>query len=91
VLSALVQLTPVFPGLSWNGKATQSLPHKSPYFYASYSFYKPGQYTAFAGYESVRQGGILFAGEHTSTDFQGYMEGGAEQGQKAGKKLSKLV
>lgn len=89
--NGLVQLAPVFPGLSWNGKATQSLPHKSPYFKASYSFYRPGQYTAFAGYESVRQGGILFAGEHTSTDFQGFMEGGAEQGQKAGKQLSKLV
>ncbi len=39
--AGLVQLAPVFPGLDWNGKATQSLPHKSPFFRASYSFYKP--------------------------------------------------
>jgi monoamine oxidase len=89
--TGLVQLAPVFPGLDWNGKATQSLPHKSPFFRASYSFYRPGQYTTFGGYEAVRQGGVLFAGEHTSTDFQGFMEGGAEQGQRAARELADLI
>ena len=89
--TGLVQLAPVFAGLDWNGKATQSLPHKSPFFRASYSFYKPGQYTTFGGYEAVRQGGVLFAGEHTSTDFQGFMEGGAEQGQRAAGELADLI
>ena len=89
--TGLVQLAPVYPGLEWNGKATQSLPHKSPFFRASYSFYKPGQYTTFGGYEAVRQGGVLFAGEHTSTDFQGFMEGGAEQGQRAARELADLI
>ena len=54
------QVATIYPGLSWNGKATQSLPHKSPLFRASYSFYKAGQYTTFGGYERVRQGGVLF-------------------------------
>ena len=35
-----------------------------------------GQYTSFAGYEGVREGNVHFAGEHTSYEFQGYMEGG---------------
>ena len=74
------QIATVYPGLSWNGKATQSLPHKSPLFRASYSFYKVGQYTTFGGYERVRQGGVLFCGEHTSIDFQGFMEGAASEG-----------
>src|SRR6185295_19941061 len=52
---AQAQIASVYPGLSWNGKATQSLPHKSPLFRASYSFYKVGQYTTFGGYERVRQ------------------------------------
>jgi monoamine oxidase len=56
------QIATVYPGLSWNGKATQSLPHKSPLFGASYSFYKVGQYTTFGGYERARQGGVLFCG-----------------------------
>jgi monoamine oxidase len=38
---AQAQIAPVYPGLSWDGRATQSLPHKSPLFAASYSFYKP--------------------------------------------------
>jgi len=89
----LVQLNQVFPGLStrWNGKATQSIWHKAPLFNASYAFYQPGQYTEFAGYEGARQGGVLFAGEHTSTDFQGFMEGGAEQGERAAKELLGLI
>jgi monoamine oxidase len=89
--TGLAQLAAVFPGLDWNGKATQSLPHRSPFFRASYSYYKPGQYTAFAGYEAVRQGGVLFAGEHTSIEFQGFMEGGAEQGQRAARELASLI
>jgi len=76
----LTQLAPVYPGLAWNGKATQSLPHKSPYFNASYSYWKVGQYTQFAGYEGAPQGNVYFCGEHTSIDFQGYMEGGASTG-----------
>ena len=33
------QVATVYPGLAWNGKATQSLTHKSPLFRSSYSFY----------------------------------------------------
>jgi len=85
------QVATVYPGLSWNGKATQSLPHKSPLFRASYSFYKIGQYTTFGGYEQVRQGGVLFCGEHTSIDFQGFMEGAASEGRRAGKQLARML
>jgi monoamine oxidase len=84
------QIAAVYPGLSWNGKATQSLPHKSPFFGASYSFYRTGQYTSFGGYERVRQGGVLFCGEHTSIDFQGFMEGAASEGKHAAKQLMRL-
>jgi monoamine oxidase len=83
----LRQVESVYPGLDWNGKATQSLPHLSPLFRASYSFYRVGQYTAFGGYEKAQQGAVLFAGEHTSTDFQGFMEGGATEGARAADEL----
>ncbi len=87
------QIEPVFPGLdaTWNGKATQSLPHKSPFFNASYSYYRVGQYTAFGGYEIASQQGVFFCGEHTSTDFQGYMEGGAETGKRIARAVAKEV
>ena len=88
---ALSQIAPVYPALSWNGKATQSLTHKSPFFRASYSFYKVGQYTTFGGYERVRQGGVLFCGEHTSIDFQGFMEGAAAEGERAARQLARML
>jgi monoamine oxidase len=87
----LDQLAPVFPGLEWNGKATQSLPVLSPFFRASYMYYRVGQYTAFGGYERVPQGGVLFCGEHTSTDFQGFMEGGASEGARAAMELVRIL
>ena len=91
--TALQRAELVYPGLSaqWNGKLTQSLPHLNPLMRASYAFYRVGQYTAFGGYEGVRQGGVLFCGDHTSQDFQGFMEGAASEGRCAGRELAKLL
>jgi len=89
----LAQLEPIFPGITaqWNGKAMLSTPFVDPNFLLSYAYWKPGQYTDFSGYEGVRQGNIHFAGEHCSINFQGFMEGGAEEGQRAaGEILSDL-
>ena len=85
----LQQISPVFPGISglWNGKVTCSLPHLSPFFNCSYSFWRVGQYQQFGGYEGVRQGNVFFAGEHTSVDFQGFMEGGASEGARAAQEI----
>lgn len=79
---ALEQIAPVFPGLPplWNGKATQSLPHKFDLMKASYSYWRVGQYTQFSGIEGVPEGNVYFCGEHTSQDFQAFMEGGASTG-----------
>jgi monoamine oxidase len=90
---ALAQVEPVFPGLSavWNQRVTQSLPHKSPLFRASYAHYRVGQYTTFGGYERVRQEGVLFCGEHTSLGFQGFMEGGASEGARAARQLMRII
>jgi monoamine oxidase len=81
----LGQVEPVYPGLGalWNGQATLSLPHLDPNFNCSYSFWRVGQYSTIGGYEGRRQGNVHFAGEHTSVDFQGWMEGGANSGMRA--------
>jgi monoamine oxidase len=91
--STLAQLEPVYPGLTaqWNGKAMLSRPKLSPFFKASYSYYRVGQYTRFAGYEAAPQGRVLFCGEHTSIDIQGFMEGGASEGKRAAKELRRLI
>ena len=81
----LARLESVYPGISAlaNGKALSSLPHLDPFLKLSYSHWEVGQYQTFGGYEGVRQANCLFAGEHTSVDFQGFMEGGATSGQAA--------
>ena len=82
----LAKLEPVFPGIGsrWNGKATISLPQLDPNLRLSYSYWRTGQSHSFAGYERRRQGNVFFAGEHTSVDYQGYMEGAATEGIRAG-------
>ncbi len=45
----------------------------------SYTCYKPGQWATWST-EGVREGNVHFCGEHTSADFQGWMEGAAETG-----------
>jgi monoamine oxidase len=81
----LKQIEPVLPGLTakWNGKATIDFWTGYRWTKGSYSFWKVGQYTKFAGVERERQGNCFFAGEHTSIDFQGYLNGAVETGQKA--------
>jgi monoamine oxidase len=85
----LSQIEPIFPGITaqWNGKAMLSTPFTDPNFLCSYSYWKPGQYTGFSGYEGVRQGNIHFAGEHCSINFQGFMEGGAQEGARAANEI----
>ncbi len=53
----------------------------------SYAFYRVGQYTAFGGAEGERSGNCHFAGEHTSIDAQGYLEGAVESGERAAREV----
>jgi monoamine oxidase len=89
----LGQLETIYPGITakWNGKATLSTPFRDPLLNCSYSYWKPGQYVGFSGYEGVAQGNIHFAGEHCSQDFQGYMEGGAAEGGRAAGEILALL
>ena len=81
----LGQLEPVLPGISgyWNGRATIDYWPGYEWTKGSYSYWKVGQYTKFSGMERKRQGNCHFAGEHTSIDFQGYLNGAVESGERA--------
>jgi len=79
------QLNVIWPGVSsnWNGKATFGDAQVDTNILASYSCWLVGQCTTIAGHEATRQGRVHFAGEHTSVDYQGFMEGGAASGMRA--------
>jgi monoamine oxidase len=81
----LGQIEPVLPGISarWNGRATIDYWTGYEWTKGSYSYWKVGQYQAFAGVEREIEGGSChFAGEHTSVDFQGYLNGAVETGER---------
>ena len=81
----LAQIEPVLPGITaaWNGRATVDYWVAEPWVKGSYSYWKVGQYTQFAGVEREIEGRCHFAGEHTSVDFQGFLNGAVETGQRA--------
>jgi monoamine oxidase len=67
-------------GRDRNGKTSRFHWPTHPWTKASYSCYKPGQWTTIAGAEGLPVGNLFFAGEHCSYDFQGYMNGAAQSG-----------
>ena len=83
--SFLGQLEPVLPGITplWNGRAALDYWNGYPWTRGSYSYWGVGQYTTVAGSERETVGSCHFAGEHTSVDFQGYLNGAVQSGQRA--------
>jgi monoamine oxidase len=81
----LAQIEPVFPGMTarWTGKATLAAWHVNPRSYGAYSYWPPDYLHRFSTYEAVPIGPIHFAGEHVSSDWPGYVEGAAAEGQRA--------
>jgi monoamine oxidase len=60
----------------------------------SYSCLRPGHYTDFYGIEAQPElgGRLLFAGEHTSTAYSGFMNGAVESGLRAARQaLGRVV
>ncbi|MBS1759994.1 MAG: FAD-dependent oxidoreductase [Bacteroidetes bacterium] len=62
-----------------------------PYTQGSYSCYKLGQWTTISGKEIEPVGNFFFAGEHCSSDFQGFMNGGAETGRRVAEMIAAAV
>ncbi|HEX9541692.1 MAG TPA: FAD-dependent oxidoreductase [Streptosporangiaceae bacterium] len=90
----LALLEAFFPGITpyYNGIVTLSASWRNPSLLGSYACWTVGQYTSVAGLEKLRQAKCHFAGEHCSINFQGFMEGGAEEGARAAHRAAaKLV
>jgi monoamine oxidase len=64
-----------------------------PYTLGSYASCKVGQYTTMldVAAEPALGGRLQFAGEHTSGDFLGFMNGGVQSGNRAAGALAKLL
>src|SRR3954447_5959130 len=85
----VAQIEPLLPGATanYNGKAYIDFWTGNKWSNGSYSYWKVGQYTAWSGIEGVEESACHFAGEHTSVDNQGYLEGGVETGERAANEI----
>jgi monoamine oxidase len=85
----LPKIEPVLPGATaqWNGRVTRDYWPGYQWTKGSYSYWKVGQYTRFSGAEKQRSNNCHFAGEHTSQDFQGYLQGAVETGERAASEI----
>ena len=79
----------IFKGAKTNftGKYDFARWFTNPYVKGSYAGYKTGQWTTIAGKEIGPVGNIFFAGEHCSSNFQGFMNGAAETGRMAAESI----
>jgi monoamine oxidase len=87
--SFVSQVDRIYPGAAeaFTKKAVRQHWPSSPFVLGSYTCYKPGQYTTLADSVATPVGNLFFAGEHTSAEFNGYMEGAAESGDRAAKEI----
>ncbi len=80
-------------GLSkaFNGKAWLASWVDDPWARGSYAGFGPGQYTAYWEFLRRPEGHVYFAGEHTSTHSQGYLNGGVESGERAALQVARSL
>jgi len=85
----LASLEPVLPGAqrAFNGRAYQDFWIGSRFTRGAYSYYKLGQYTTLAGIESRPEGNVHFCGEQTSYNWQGYINGAVQSGERAAREI----
>ncbi len=89
----LPKLDEIYPGVQqdFNGKAYKMGWSGYPLSKGSYSAYTVGQFTTIAGSEGESVDDLFFAGEHTSYNWQGYMNGGAASGRIAATKIAQQI
>ena len=89
----LPDLERIFPGVraAATGRVARWHWPSDPFVRGSYACWKVGQYTSIAGAEFEPVGRLLFAGEHTSLEHQGYMNGAAETGRRAAQIVRRFV
>jgi len=89
----LAKLDKLYPGIEndFNNKSFSMNWPSHPFTKCGYSAFRVGQYTTIAGSEFEPVGNLFFAGEHTSYNYQGFMNGGAVTGRKAAENILKRI
>jgi monoamine oxidase len=84
------ELDRVYPGIAklYTGVAYLDVWARDRWHHGAYSYYRVGQYTQFAGIEPVPEGNVFFAGEQTSYNQMGYINGAVISGERAAREVA---
>ena len=88
--ATVARLNTIYPHLErdFTGRAHLDAWVHNPWSHGSYAAFLVGQYTRFPGHvRAGREGGVHFAGEHTDTDQQGYIDGAVRSGERVAREL----
>jgi monoamine oxidase len=90
VNSYLAQADAIFPGTraAYTGRSYRDAWILDPWAKGAYTCPTPGQYTSLFGVGKEREGNVFFAGEHTSEEYFGYLNGAVESGERAAKEVA---
>jgi monoamine oxidase len=89
IRETLTALERAVPGLrrDFAGRAWLDDWTADPWAHGSYAAFLPGQATRYSGVIARSEGGIHFAGEHTSTAYQGFLEGAVASGERCAREI----
>jgi monoamine oxidase len=90
---ALRELENVFPGTTraYTGRAYEDHWANDPWVRGAYSYYRVGQANTYGQLAGKSEGRFLFAGEHTSIDNIGFLDGAVETGERAARRVLNRV
>ncbi len=89
----LGEISQAFPGFKdqYSGYTSQMNWWNHPWSKGSYICPRPGQYSTVVDHAGTPIGKMLFAGEHVSVEFGGFMNGAAETGRVAAEKVMAML
>jgi monoamine oxidase len=85
------ELNRIYPGIAklYTGVAYLDVWAHDVWHHGAYSYYRVGQYTQFAGIEPVPEDNVFFAGEQTSYNDMGYINGAVISGERAARQIAR--
>lgn len=90
---ALRQIEQLFPGTTaaFAGRAYEDHWARDRWVRGAYSYYRVGQAATYGELAGASEGRFLFAGEHTSIDNIGFLDGAVETGERAARRLFRRI
>lgn len=89
----LAQIEQIYPGTSaaYTGLAYEDHWALDPWVQGAYSYYRVGQAATYGSLAAAAEGPIHFAGEHTESGQQGFLDGAVASGERAARQLLRRV